>query len=59
MYSGFTSKDFPTDLGKVTSSGAANEGIIRATEHENNPPHFYLTVIPTCFQRLISLLTLA
>lgn len=38
MYSGFTSKDFPTDLGKVTSSGAANEGIIRATEHENNPP---------------------
>lgn len=38
MYSGFSSKDFPTDLGKITFSGAVKEGNFHATKHENIPP---------------------
>lgn len=56
MYSGFSSKDFPTDLGKITFSGAVKEGNFHATKHENIPPplFFYFIVISTCLQMLIS-----
>lgn len=55
MYSGFSRKDFPADLGKITFTGAVKEGNnLHATKHEKNISlFFYFILISICLLLLI------